>query len=133
MNHVRSLYRKKQNEITSMENKIVAATQAEEDIGLLLPILKRLKEEAEPLLEQVHACEKEVDEFQKSSSEIEREYNNVIKWAGIYENADLPTKQIIIAHLIDSVSVKKGYKLNVNFKISLDQFENGLDFQVLSS
>lgn len=116
-----------------MENKIVAATQAEEDISLLLPILKRLKEEAEPLLEQVQACEKEVDEFQKNSSEIEREYNNVIKWADIYENADLPTKQIIIAHLIDSVSVKKGYELKVNFKISLDQFENGLDFQALSS
>ena len=133
LNHARSLYRKKQNEITSIENKIVAATQAEEDISLLLPILKRLKEEAEPLLEQVQACEKEVDEFQKNSSEIEREYNNIIKWADIYENADLPTKQIIIAHLIDSVSVKKGYELKVNFKISLDQFENGLDFQALSS
>ena len=39
----------------------------------------------------------------------------------------------IVAHLIDGVSVKKGYELTVNFKISLEQFENGLEFQALSS
>ena len=60
-------------------------------------------------------------------------YNNIIKWADISENADLPTKQIIVAHLIDSISAKKGYELTVNFKISLEQFENGLEFQALSS
>ena len=60
-------------------------------------------------------------------------FKNVIKWADIYENADLPTKQIIVEHLIDSISVKKGYELTVNFKISLEQFENGLEFQALSS
>ena len=66
-------------------------------------------------------------------TETEQEYNNVIKWADIYENADLPTIQIIVAHLKDSISVKKGYELTVNFKISLEQFENGLEFQSLSS
>ena len=39
----------------------------------------------------------------------------------------------IITHLIDSISVKKGYELTVNFKINLEQFENGLEFQALSS
>ena len=133
LNHAKSLYRKKQNEILSMENKIIRTSQTDEDMSLLLPILKRLKEEAEPLLEQVQKCEIEFAELQKNCSEIEREYNNVIKWADIYENADLPTKQIIVAHLIDSISVKKGYELTVNFKISLEQFENGLEFQELSS
>lgn len=133
LNHANTLYKKKQNEIRSMENKIVSTSQSDEDISLLLPILKRLKEEAEPLLEQVQKCEIEFADLQKNWSEIEREYNNVIKWADIYENADLPTKQIIVAHLIDSISVKKGYELTVNFKISLEQFENGLEFQALSS
>lgn len=133
LNHANTLYKKKQNEIRSMENKIVSTSQSDEDMSLLLPILKRLKEEAEPLLEQVQKYEIEFAELQKNCSEIEREYNNVIKWADIYENADLPTKQIIVAHLIDSISVKKGYELTVNFKISLEQFENGLEFQALSS
>lgn len=133
LNHAKSLYRKKQNEILSMENKIVRTSQSDEDMSLLLPILKRLKEEAGPLLEQVQKCETEFAELEKNCGEIEREYNNVIQWADIYENADLPTKQIIVAHLIDSISVKKGYELTVNFKISLEQFENGLEFQALSS
>ena len=45
LNHATSLYRKKQNEIRSMENKIVSASQSDEDMSLLLPILKRLKDE----------------------------------------------------------------------------------------
>jgi len=92
-----------------------------------------LKEEADSLLEQVRKYETEFAELQKNCSEIEREYNNVIRWADIYENADLPTKQIIVAHLIDSISVKKGYELTVNFKISLEQFENGLEIKTLSA
>ncbi len=93
-----------------------------------------MKDEAEALLEQVQKYETDFAELQKNCSEIEREYNNVIKWADIYEKADLPTKQIIVAHLIDdSVSVKKGYELTVNFKISLEQFENGLELRALSS
>lgn len=73
LNHAKSLYRKKQNEILSMENKIVSTSQSDEDMSLLLPILKRLKEEAEPLLEQVQKCEIEFAELQKNCSEIENE------------------------------------------------------------
>ena len=108
-------------------------SQTNEDMSLLLPILKRLKEELEPLSENVKKRETEVANLQKNCSEIQREYTNLIQWADIYENADLRTKQIIAAHLIDSISVKKGYELTVNFKISLEQFENGLQFQELSS
>lgn len=116
-----------------MENKIVKASQSDEDISLLLPILKRLKEEEKPLSEQVQKCKTDFAELQKNCSEIKREYENIIKWADIYENADLSTKQIIVAHLIDNISIKKGYELTVDFKISSEQFENGLEFQALSS
>lgn len=133
LNYAKSLFRKKQNEILSMENKIVKASQSDEDISLLLPILKRLKEEEKPLSEQVQKCKTDFAELQKNCSEIKREYENIIKWADIYENADLSTKQIIVAHLIDNISIKKGYELTVNFKISSEQFENGLEFQALSS
>ena len=133
LDHAKSMYRKKQNEILSVENKIISASQSDEDIDLLLPIIKRLREEAVPLSEQVQQCESELVDLQKNCNEIKQEYNNVIKWADIYANADLATKQIIVAHLIDGVSVKKGYELTVNFKISLEQFENGLEFQALSS
>lgn len=133
LNYAKSLFRKKQNEILSMENKIVKASQSDEDINLLLPILKRLKEEEKPLSEQVQKCKTDFAELQKNCSEIKREYENIIKWADIYENADLSTKQVIVAHLIDNISIKKGYELTVNFKISSEQFENGLEFQALSS
>lgn len=133
LNHAKTMYKKKQNEIRSIENKIVSASQFDDAVKELLQILTRLKSEAESLLEQVQKCETDFAELQKNCYEIEQEYNNIIKWADIYENADFPTKQIIVAHLIDSISVKKGYELTVNFKINLDQFENGLEFQALSS
>jgi len=119
--------------IINMSRKIVSASQFDDAVKELLQILARLKSEAESLLEQVQKCETDFAELQKNCYEIEQEYNNIIKWADIYENADFPTKQIIVAHLIDSISVKKGYELTVNFKINLDQFENGLEFQALSS
>jgi len=128
LTNARSAYKKKQNEILAMEDKIIKSAQSDEDMSLLLPILQRLKDESEPLLEQLNACEKDSTEFVINSSEMEREHNKLIEWANLYDTADLETKQIIIAHLITSVSVKRGYVLDVDLKINFEQYDDGLNF-----
>lgn len=59
------MYRKKQNEIRSIENKIVSASQFDEVVKELTEILKRLKNEAEPLIEEVQKCETDFADLQK--------------------------------------------------------------------
>lgn len=65
---------------------MLIASQFDDVVKELLQILTRLKNEAESLLEQVQKCETDFAELEKNCYEIEQEYNNIIKWADIYEN-----------------------------------------------
>ena len=42
--------------------------------------------------------------------------------AHIGEKADIDTKHLIVARLIERVDVSSGYKVHIKFKISLKQF-----------
>ena len=46
----------------------------------------------------------------------------MISWAECFEAADIGTKHLIVARLIERIEVKTGYKVYIKFKISLKQF-----------
>ena len=50
------------------------------------------------------------------------EIQKTLEWADIFDQAPLETKQMILASLIERVKVGRGYKINVQFKLSVRQF-----------
>ena len=66
----------------------------------------------------------------KSRMEAEKEnakatktqIDELLSWAECFEKADIGTKHLIVARLIERVEVSSGYKVHIKFKISLKQF-----------
>ena len=57
------------------------------------------------------------------TAEIMRmEIQKTLEWAAIFDQASRETKQMILASLIERVTVGNGYKINVQFKLSARQF-----------
>ena len=50
------------------------------------------------------------------------EIQKKLEWAEMFDQAPLETKQMILASLIERVTVGRGYKINVQFKLSARQF-----------
>lgn len=58
-----------------------------------------------------------------SSKEVEKEYAQLLTWADIYERCTFPEKKMIVANLIKKVTVGRGYKIEIEFNFSYDEFQ----------
>ena len=48
--------------------------------------------------------------------------DELLSWAECFDKADIGTKHLIVARLIERVEVSTGYKMHIKFKISMKQF-----------
>ena len=48
--------------------------------------------------------------------------DEVLSWAECFEAADIGTKHLIVARLIERVDVSTGNKVHIKFRVSLKQF-----------
>ena len=58
----------------------------------------------------------------RRSKATKTQIDELISWAECFEAADIGTKHLIVARLIDRIEVKTGYKVYIKIKISLKQF-----------
>ena len=54
---------------------------------------------------------------------MEKEYAQLLTWADIYERCTFPEKKMIVANLIKKVTVGRGYKIEIEFNFSYDEFQ----------
>ena len=48
--------------------------------------------------------------------------DELLSWAECFEKADIGTKHLIVARLVERIDVSTGYKVHIKFRISLKQF-----------
>ena len=59
---------------------------------------------------------------EENLKQLEIQYQHISDWANEFDEADVDTKKMILARLIERVEVGKGYKINIKFLVSLDDF-----------
>jgi hypothetical protein len=46
----------------------------------------------------------------------------MLSWAEVFHNANIETKHMIMANLIERVDIGSGYRINIKFRLSALQF-----------
>ena len=46
----------------------------------------------------------------------------MLSWADCYDKANIETRHMIIARIIEKVEIRANRKIHIKFRISLDQF-----------
>lgn len=64
----------------------------------------------------------QMEEEQMNAKETKTQIDELFSWAECFDAANIETKHMIVARLIDRVEVGRGYKIHIKFKISIDQF-----------
>ena len=57
------------------------------------------------------------------------QYERVLEWAAVFDTANLETQRMIIANIIDRVTVGRDYEIHIEFKLTMQQFLGGADAQ----
>ena len=82
------------------------------------------------LQEQLTAAQNAYDEGQAVLNALNAQYEDIISWAEMYDQANLEAKKMIVSCLIKRVEVYRDYKLHIDFNIDLEQFSLGADVMV---
>lgn len=56
--------------------------------------------------------------------QVSEEYTQLMNWAELYDNYTFEAKKMIVAQFVKAVHVKRGYKLDIEFNVSFDEFQS---------
>lgn len=84
--------------------------------------INAIKEDLTRIEKQIETCETELEAKDGVLRKLDFYYDQFVNWADEFENASLEQKKMIICQLIKSVTVRKGYELDIEFNISYQQF-----------
>ena len=91
-------------------------------VDVLSMAINTTKTEITSLEQAISDCEKELEEKKDVLGKIDYYYEQFLTWADEFENATNEQKKMIVCQLIKSVTVKKGYRLDIEFNVSYRQF-----------
>ena len=79
----------------------------------------------EKLTELENLCEAASEELEKTAElmdKVSRLYDELISYADLYDSANFEAKKMIVSQLIKAVYVYRDYRLEVEFRVSFDDF-----------
>lgn len=113
-----------QKQVAALEEEVVKALTGESQLDLSIANQMLLKHRA-----KLESAQKAMDEAkvkleaeQETAKETKAEVDELLSWADCYEAADISTKHVIVARLIERIDISSGYKVHIKFRISLKQF-----------
>ena len=100
---------------------------------LLSGMVSEAEAKVATLQEQLATAQTAYDEGQAVLNALNAQYEDIISWADMYDQANLEAKKMIVNCLIKRVEVYRDYKLYIDFNIDLEQFSLGMDIVTVAA
>ena len=125
--HVKSLQRdcaKAESDLQRLNEEIVKSLTGESVFSpeMLKPAIEAQEKKCKELLNSLQMAEMDLNTSESNIDVLADKFNDIFGWARIYDDADMPTKKMIVSHLIDRVDVSRGYDIKITLNISVEQF-----------
>ena len=132
---VRAEHAKAAAELDMLKVEIIQVLRGESTFSkeLLGGMVSEAEAKVNTIQEQLVAAQSAYDEGQAVLNALNAQYEDIISWAEMYDQANLEAKKIIVNCLIKRVDVYRGYKLYIDFNIDLEQFSFGKDIVAIAA
>lgn len=116
--------KKAQTEMTALEEAAVKALTGEGsmDLQFINSLIPKRKANLENALGEVERLRRELAEIEKAEQAASRELEMILSWAETFDAASRETQRSIIAMLIDRIVVYSDYRLDIHFRITVQQY-----------
>lgn len=129
---IRAEHAKAAAELDMLKAEILCVLRGESTFSkeLLSGMVSEAEAKIATLQEQLTAAQNAYNEGQAVLNALNAQYEDIISWAEMYDQANLEAKKMIVSYLIKRVEVYRDYKLHIDFNIDLEQFSLGADVMV---
>ena len=126
---VRAEHAKAAAELDMLKAEIINVLRGESAFSkeLLGGMVSEAEAKVNTIQEQLVAAQSAYDEGQAVLNALNAQYEDIISWAEMYDQANLEAKKMIVNCLIKRVDVYRGYKVHIEFNIDLEQFDLDID------
>lgn len=116
--------KRKELEDYRAETLSVIRGQSRLSIDLLNSLVEESKTAVEELTATVEKAKAELDACLSSASVVNEEYNKLTTWADLYDNCTFEARKMIISQFIKAIHVYRGYRVEVEFNVSFEDFQH---------
>ncbi len=122
----RADYTKASEDLKSLKSEVLKSIKGESAFSkdLLSGMIAQAEPKCLELKDRMDAAAASYEEGQSILMDLERQYDQILNWADLYEDATIEAKKMIICALISRIEVKRDYQVKMDFKIDMNEFLN---------
>ena len=117
-------YENAQKQVTALEEEAVKALTGESalDLSVINTMIIKHRAKRDAAAQAIEEARARQEQEQMSQKETQAQIDEMLSWADCYDKANIETRHMIIARIIERVEVRANRKIHIKFRISLDQF-----------
>ena len=89
---------------------------------LLGELIEKSEKQVQETRTKIEEIEKTAADLAGAMAKADEQYHQVLDWSELYDKSTTEAKKMILSQLIDRVTIKKGYQLDIAFSVSYEQF-----------
>ncbi|ARP50183.1 MULTISPECIES: recombinase family protein [Caproicibacterium] len=116
-------------EYESMKAEMVKVVLGTSDMpkDVLSEVVNECRDKVIATSERLTSLTAELERGNARVTEMKSELSRIRTWSEIFDGSDMEVKKMIANYIIKRVNVFKGYKLDIELNLNVQQFLNGLD------
>ena len=92
------------------------------DVDLLGELMEKVKAEIQGLSLAAEQAKRELDEKLESAAAEQREFDQLRRWADLYDRCSFAAKKMIVSQFVKAVYVHRNYNIEIEFNVSFEAF-----------
>jgi len=93
---------------------------------VLNDLITQTKEKIQSSTVNINRYQSELENRNQHLLDLQSDYKKLVSWSEIFQDSSPETKKMIVAYLIKSVKVGRGYTLDISFNVAFEQFFNAV-------
>ena len=123
LKQARKDYENAKKQVDALEDQAIKALTGENqlDLGVVNSMLVKHKAKMETALAAMEDAESQMNAAERNRRATKSEIDEIRNWAEHYDEISVEAKHMVISRLVDRIEVGKGYTVNIQMKVTMEQ------------
>jgi len=123
LTNAKAAYQAHSAEMMEYETEILKVIRGESKLNsdLLNKLYEEAKEKAAQSGQVVRQLEEQIKNSEQMKAALSKQLDNIKTWSDMFDECNMETMKMILAHIMKAVRVKRGYEIEIDLTVDCEQ------------
>ena len=123
LTNAKAAYQAHSAEMMEYETEVLKVIRGESKLNsdLLNKLYEEAKEKAAQSGQAVRQLEEQLKNSEQMKTALSKQFDNIKTWSDMYDECNMETKKMILAHIMKAVRVKRDYEIEIDLTVDCEQ------------